>query len=392
MNAKPEKKHSKVGASSAYRWFECPGSVKAIARLPVRPQKSYHADEGTAAHELAEACLRNNRDAIEYIDRQFGEFTVDEDMASAVQVYLDVIRCDLSISDPAKLYIEEGFDLFWLHPELFGTNDACIVQPFGILRVYDYKHGKGIAVDVEDNKQLLYYALGAASRFEYAFEEVEIIIVQPRAPHRDGPVRRWKTTIPYLKQFKDRLHEAVKETEKKDAGFKAGEHCRFCAAASTCKTYETHVHSLAKLKFSPVTEAPELPAPKDMDPAHLRKILETAHVLDHWIREVEAYALDEALRGRKVDGFKLVRKGTHRRWKDKEETAKGLSGKYGDKIYKPREILSPAQMEKIVGRGQEKILERYWEQPEGALVLAPETDKRMAITVNPIELVFDKIT
>ena len=84
------REHSEIGASGAKRWMNCPGSVRLCRTIP--NESSAAAEEGTAAHELAETCLKSGQDAVEFIDRTVHGFTVDEDMAEAVQVYLDYIR------------------------------------------------------------------------------------------------------------------------------------------------------------------------------------------------------------------------------------------------------------------------------------------------------------
>jgi hypothetical protein len=54
------------------------------------------AAEGTAAHELAAECLLSGQDAITHLGGQIEAdgtiFTVDDDMASFVQQYLDHVR------------------------------------------------------------------------------------------------------------------------------------------------------------------------------------------------------------------------------------------------------------------------------------------------------------
>ncbi|MCA9333335.1 DUF2800 domain-containing protein, partial [Candidatus Saccharibacteria bacterium] len=49
--------HSKLGASSAYRWTACPGSVALCEQAPEQ-ESSIYAQKGTEAHEWAEKlCL-----------------------------------------------------------------------------------------------------------------------------------------------------------------------------------------------------------------------------------------------------------------------------------------------------------------------------------------------
>jgi len=58
----PPKKHSDIGASSAGRWLNCPGSVKLLQDVPRKD--SVYAQSGTAQHYIAEKCLRERKDAI----------------------------------------------------------------------------------------------------------------------------------------------------------------------------------------------------------------------------------------------------------------------------------------------------------------------------------------
>src|SRR6185437_16777207 len=87
---------------------------------------SMYALEWTAAHQLCDMCLQSGQDAIEFIDRRIPigthVFIVDEEMASAVQVYLDVCREYLALEDWECL-IEKRFSLDSLDPPgpMFGT-------------------------------------------------------------------------------------------------------------------------------------------------------------------------------------------------------------------------------------------------------------------------------
>ena len=79
------------------------------------------------------------------------------------------------------LRVEVKFDLTHIDAEAFGTCDAVIVAPMNRIIVVDYKHGKGHAVEVENNHQLQYYALGAyyalPASDQCDIEYVEMVIV-----------------------------------------------------------------------------------------------------------------------------------------------------------------------------------------------------------------------
>ena len=57
--------HAKLSASSAHRWLHCPGSVAASEKIPAR--SSFAADEGSAAHELAEIALNAGKTDCSYL-------------------------------------------------------------------------------------------------------------------------------------------------------------------------------------------------------------------------------------------------------------------------------------------------------------------------------------
>jgi hypothetical protein len=148
----------------------------------------------------------------------------------------------------ASLLSETKSSLDHLHHDMHGTADAVILQHFGILYVIDYKNGK-MPVEVEDNPQLIFYALGIAHKWDYNFEGVVLVVIQPLANHAAGPVRSWPMTIEALKEWGAKFKAGVKAAEKKNAPFAAGEHCFFCAAKTICKTYSPSAVSSVRSKF-----------------------------------------------------------------------------------------------------------------------------------------------
>lgn len=370
--------------------MECPGSIRLCQG--VKSSSSVYAEEGSAAHHLAERCLKKGEKAAQYEGRfirrvgddfsilksgatgEDGDFEITEEMVQAVQTYLEVIASDVETNPHAKLEIEHRFDLSKFYPGMFGTNDACLSQPFGKLIVYDFKYGAGHAVEVGRNPQLLYYALGAY--FDSDYDEIECVIVQPRARHKDGPTRRWTTYPRDLEEWaRKQLLPAAEKTGAPDAPVIAGTWCKFCPAMASCPTLQAHAMEVVKSDFQTIP----LPNPEHLTTDELVKVLQSEDLLKTWLKSVSSYAQGLLEQGQAVPGFKLVRKRANRRWKDGVDLDNRLF-KYRDLGVYEKKLLSPAKMEKLVEeKGWELPVHEWIEKPEGGLVIAPESDRRAAV-------------
>lgn len=376
----PKSKHSRIGASGAYRWMVCTGSPAMIDKAPPQPQ-SVWAAEGTGAHKIGELCLKTGNNAARYIGTDFDGVECTEEMAEAVQVYIDTVRADVAKYPGSEFLVEQAFDLGQILLGLFGTNDAVLYQPLGKLIVYDYKHGAGNAVEVVENKQLLYYALGAILNLLNGsgdFDSVELVIVQPRAMHRDGHVRRWTVDVPYIMEFAKELEKKARETMEPNAPLVAGDHCKWCPAKAFCPALSQLVIDTAAMDFpEPVPPAPRFPDPALLSPEQIKKALDLSEVINDWIRSVEAYAEESARRGVAIPGYKLVKKRANRKWINEGNVIDALT-EYGDQIFEPKSLLSPAKVEKIVGKKNLLLIETLCETPDSGLCLVSEVDKREA--------------
>lgn len=372
-----EKAHSILGASSCHRWLNCPGSVRLSVGIP--KTSSTYADEGTAAHELAETCLRSGADAVKYVGKFITvnetAYEVTPDMAAAVQVYLDTVRADLAAAgDGAELEIEKRFHLDWLYDGMFGTNDALVGQPFGLLRIYDYKHGMGVAVDVQDNPQLMYYALGAAHGETY--DEVELIIVQPRAQHPSGPVRRQRMWVAELDRWANEvLLPGAEATEANGASVRCGEWCKFCPAMAICPAQRENAVAIAQEVFRDKPAPP--PAPESLGAGELRRVLDVAPMVEAWLEACRAHARVMLEHGHATPdelGYKLVEGRSMRKWVSDEEALATME-MFSIDPYE-RKLKSPAQAEKQAKKG---AFDSVITTTRG-IQLAPLSDKRPAIT------------
>lgn len=412
--------HSSVGASSCERWWNCPGSNALCAKLPPAAPTKFAA-EGTAAHALCEMVLKNKihykckwnatSEIGEVYEADDFQFKVTEEMANAANLYVDTILedakrigCTIETSirknpTPSDLQrpwealdketresiyvpwtnIEQNFQLTDVDTDARGTNDASIFVPGETLIVYDFKYGAGIPVEAVENKQMLYYAIGAAGDNLMSFKNIELVIIQPRAEHKDGPVRRWVTTPEYVAQFKKDLKQHIAETRTPDAKTNTGKWCRFCNAKLICPAMRDKSYELAKIDFQKPASANTVKLPQELTEQELKLFLDNADLLENYIKEVKAYAEKLLESGKTIEGYKLVKSTkTHRKWNDTEENiASMLELELGvdyDSLF-TKTLKTPAQIEKL-HKGSKDILASYWYRPEGKNVLVREDDQR----------------
>lgn len=354
--------HSKLGASSSEIWTNCAGSVRLSEGIP--STSSAYADEGTKAHEVASTFLTTGRWLHEELP---------DGMLEAVKVYTDEV---LRLKGPVtEMFVEQRLDLSSIHPQMFGTADAVLYHPKDKkLRVFDYKHGAGVPVDVKDNLQLQYYGLGAMLMLNKPVESIELIIVQPRCFHVDGPIRRWEVTPLDMLELVANLREFAEATEKPNAPLKQGSWCRWCRAAGICPELHKNALAIAKSEFSPA---------KAYDPVKLAQTLNWLDVFEAWAKSVREFAYNEAQHGRVPPGFKLVQKRATRKWlpsADAEIFAKKFGG---DKFrYMEMDLRSPASVEKLLTKEQKESLDSFCEKVSSGLALVNEFDKREAVKMD----------
>lgn len=386
-------KHAVLGASSSARWKGCPGSVREITALPEllqNPTSSY-AQEGSAAHALGEKALKGQT-----LDGFFGKwispegkvrptradgfFRVDETMRDAVREYINEVTYHMRRLQGAQLKVEVTVQPLLERDDMFGTADAIIIEPFGELVVIDFKYGAGYAVEADWNDQAMFYALGALNTIgdDAAVSKITIVIVQPRAKHDDGTIRRWTVPVEVVRSEADMLRSAADATRRPDAPLVPGDaQCRFCPAAGRCPAMRQLVIKSAVKDFeSLVPTQPLLPNPDD--PEQIARALKLADLIETWPKAVRAIALNAANLGKRIPGFKLVRGTKHRKWRDESEVISALTTRRvsPEDFCSDPELKSPAQMEKLMGK---EWVANYAIKPEGQPQLVPDSDQRPAI-------------
>lgn len=215
------RKHSKFSASGADRWMKCPGSIDLSEGVP--DVSSPWAEEGTKAHEVLEHVLTGVH---------VPKGSVPNEMIVHASQAAGFIRHIRNIAN-AELSTEERIHLDFIHPEMFGTYDAAVPEHFGTLHVFDYKYGAGHGVSPVENKQMIFYGLGVAHKYQWNFSNVRLWIIQPRIAGYNGPVF-WDLSILELMKYVDVFKTAVEQYQATPNKFVEGSHCHWCKAKRLC--------------------------------------------------------------------------------------------------------------------------------------------------------------
>lgn len=360
--------HARLSASGSHRWLYCPGSVKAEESLP--NTTSYHAEEGTAAHELAELALMGSGNARDWLGKQLPEsnaFTVTDEMANAVQVYVDYVR-----GFSGEHAYEQRIDFGDWVPEGFGTADAVIVQDDKI-RVIDLKYGRGLRVDAEENTQAILYALGVYAEHELFIDikNVVITIVQPRLDHID----EWEISISELLKRGEWIRQRAEEANSPDAERVPGEaQCLWCKAKATCPALMKFTNAAIMSDF----ETLDLVNVDRLTDSQLRQALDSKKLIIGWLDAVEMYIKERVENGGAFEGYKMVEGRSSRSWSDEKLAIGVLESELGEQAWE-KKLLSVAKAERSLGKAKLGVISDLVLRSSGKPTLVPESDKRPAL-------------
>jgi hypothetical protein len=356
------------------------------------PEKdTAYTREGTIAHAMAETMLRKllelEANSLPESFTFFSNFFTDlDEQAQACQlegldwkemaetVYEHYVRLvyesylGAKLEDPdAVLLIEAKLKLGEFIPGGFGSSDAVLIYR-DTLEVFDLKYGKGVKVSAEENAQMMCYALGAylGPGELYELNKVRMTIIQPRLRHESS----WSLLVLDLMQWaRHKLRPAAKLAFEGKGEQVPGDHCRFCKVAAKCRALAAHT-----LEVSKDTTEPGL-----MSLEEIAKLLPHFATIKSWINSVEEFALEAALEGDTIPGYKLVEGRSVRKISNPAEAMARLDGAGipAENYLKPAELKPITDLEKtLTKKGFKTILGDLVIKPEGKPTLVEEADPR----------------
>ena len=402
MSDHGQRSHATWSASATARNWACSGALALGAKVEKLDVESEPAAWGTACHQLAEKVLREEAGCFDAencigdeIKTKRHTFTVDEEMADCAQQYVDYVREQANAAHgPHSLWIEERFSLAKLNPpfDAGGTCDAIIYNPDEkLLEVVDLKGGRGVVVEVTENKQLRTYALGALlAHPDLDVVRVKSTIVQPRAPHKDGRIRsetyhvtelvEWSAELlvkmRLSKKAEDALEHVAGDATRElwgDTYLVSGSHCTFCPAEGICPAREKQALAVANAFFNPGEPVTIRNTPSELDPARIAQVLDGADDLQNWLNAVRALATRMAESGTEIPGYHLADRIGHRKFVDGAVATLLNDLKLAEDDVYEQKMRSPAALEKKLGAKRLKPIKAQFD----ALITKPVTGRSL---------------
>lgn len=377
------KAHAILSASSAHKWLVCTPSARLEEQFPSKT--SEYMQEGTLAHAIAEFKVRSY--FLEPMTkatqtRRLNKFKKEEgfqdEMLEHTDTYLNFLKEEaLKTNTRPFISVEQKVDFSSYVPEGFGTAD-CIMISGDTLHIIDFKYGKGVKVEAEDNPQMKLYSLGAISAYGlfYPLKNIKMSIVQPRIDN----ISSYEMPIEQLLEWGEKTVKP--QAQKAFAGigdYVQGEHCRFCRAKGACE-----FRAKENMK---VIEKIENSYNGTITNDELGEMLTKTDGIEQWIKDIKAYALDLVLKGEQVKGWKAVEGKSNRKISDTDKAFEILEANgYEEALLYEKVPLTLTKLEKVVGKTKlAEAIGDYIEKPKGAPTLVKESDKREPYKVSAAE-------
>lgn len=243
--------HAWLPPSGADAWVECAVWPHMNAAFP-ETEPIPASQEGDTAHVVLREYLTTGRMPETGFSVPPHGLQVTTEMQQGAELFRDALPRE--VTSDARWWVEEQLPPGRrIHPQFnYGTPDTAAFQ-WPNLWILDYKYGHD-PVEVFENWQGINYAallmdlLGIDGVTDQQMH-VHLVIVQPRASHRDGPVRRWKVSGANIRAHINKLHLAAERALGPQPLARTGPHCKYCPGRHACQTFEKVAQAAMDVAF-----------------------------------------------------------------------------------------------------------------------------------------------
>lgn len=351
--------------SHAASWVRCAAFVR-MNRTPqaeVIEQSDPHVvrEEGTAMHWVAEQLLSGT---YPYAPTAPNGVTLTDELIEGAQFYVSV----LDSYELMPWRIEEQLQATRIHPTACGGKpDAFGHDLFHPLVVVPDLKGGYRPVEVFPNWQLFGYLAAILDNnptWETSDLQVEFVIVQPRAYHKQGPVRKHVMSLRDCYPYFDALRMAAHIAMGDHAHAVAGPQCDDCAGRASCSV--AYAAGMRALEIAGEPDVHDLPVAA-LDYEMLR-LEDAARMIEARLTGLQAQAAHMIRKGATLPHYALEAGPGRVVWIDDaaEKAAIALGDLLGVDIRKPAKAITPKQ---TLERLPKELLERYAQRRRGEVKL-----------------------
>lgn len=377
--------HAFLPPSSAVRWSRCALSASLEAAYP-ETEESPESMEGTAAHWTVQMLLQGTPAALGM--QAPNGVAVTEEMLEAAEVVREDIVATLGPDFAQYLIIERRVHMPRIHPTLnWGTPDYRAWSRLNngklCLNIWDFKYGFGV-VEVFENEQLIDYTEGCLHEAQIdGLQDQEIVVnlvvVQPRAPHRQGPVRNWRVMASDLRPYINRLANAAGAAcAPNPPATPTPEGCEHCRGRHACE-------ALQKAAFKHVAKG-QHHSPLDLTPhalgLELRALERGQALVEARISGLKAQAEMSIRQGNLVPFWSLDSVPGRLAWTRPVAEVFAFGDMMGLDLRKEPDAITPTQAKAAAKRAKlpEEMFAGFSERPSGAVKLAYDDGTKARLT------------
>lgn len=366
--------HSTYSMSSAYRWIEghCPASIRMSKPYPSSTNEA--AEQGTAAHELREFCLKIGVSPRDCIGMTFNGFEVDTEMAEGVSIDVNYVN-RLTLEYGVKPLLEQRVTMSSLgRTDVFGTADTTFIVPHKrLVHTIDFKFGFGV-VEPEENWQLRGYCVSTLDTFDLwgKVDKVITTITQPRYQHNKGLVRSTSYTTEQMNEFGDTFYRSILAADDPRTKPNPGKWCKYCPARGNCRARMLKTIEMA-YRGEPIDE---------LTSDEIEILLAEIPVMTAHLEAIEKEAVRRAQRGHRFGDWKLVDSRPRAKCSDEKQLiAEAVAaGVNADRLFDKR-LKAETSIRKVLPG---ELVDKFYVKPPATDILVPMSDKRVAKIVGQV--------